>query len=246
MELLITVAVIALGGLVKGLSGFGYALISTSLLTMFMPAQEAIALMIIPLIAGNLELAAQTDRKELENCLRNFSGFLLFLVAGVTAGMFAISLLPSRLVKISVGLLALIFSASRTAFLGKHFGKAREFCFRLWEPLVGFFSGTVYGATNVGVLIVAYLESRGLDREKFVGTLAVAILGVSIYRIFLARATGLYSGTGRIVTSLGLAVPAVVAVWIGGELSDRISSETLEKLSVLLIAVIGAKLVLPF
>jgi uncharacterized membrane protein YfcA len=246
MEILIPVAIIALGGLIKGLSGFGYALISTSLLTMFMPAQEAIALMIIPLIAGNLELAVRTDKKELENCLRNFSDFLVFLAAGVTAGMLVITAIPSQPLKKSVGLIALTFAASKTSFFENHFERVREFCFRRWEPLVGFFSGTVYGATNVGVLVVAYLESRDLDREKFVGTLAVAILGISVYRIFLAQATGLYSGTDRIVLSLGLAVPAVAAVWTGGKLEEKASPETLEWLSVLLIAVIGAKLLLPF
>jgi uncharacterized membrane protein YfcA len=246
MDPLIPAAIIFLGGLVKGLNGFGYALVSTPLLAVLMPAQEAVALMIIPLIAGNLELALETDRKELENCIRNFSGFLLFLVAGVTVGMLAISKIPSGPLKTSVGLLALAFAASRTPFLSKEFEWLRELCFRTREPAIGFISGMVYGASNAGVLIVAYLKSRDMKRQKFVGTLAVAILGVSVYRVLLAQVTGLYTGTDRIILSLALAVPAVAAVWTGEKLSERFSSKILEQLSVLLIAVIGVKLVLPF
>jgi uncharacterized membrane protein YfcA len=246
MDPLIPAAIIFLGGLVKGLNGFGYALVSTPLLAVFIPAQEAVALMIIPLIAGNLELAIETDRKELENCIKNFSGFLLFLVAGVTVGMLAISKIPSGPLKTSVGLLALAFTASRTPFLSKGFERLRKLCFRTWEPAIGFISGIVYGASNVGVLIVAYLKSRDLDRQKFVGTLAVAILAVSVYRVLLAQVTGLYTGTDRIILSLALAVPAVAAVWTGEKLSERFTSKTLEQLSILLIAIIGVKLVLPF
>jgi uncharacterized membrane protein YfcA len=246
MDPLIPAAIIFLGGLVKGLNGFGYALVSTPLLAVFMPAQEAVALMIIPLIAGNLELALETDRKELENCIKNFSGFLVFLVAGVTAGMLAISKMPSGPLKISVGLLALAFAASRTSFFHKRFERFQKLCFRTWEPAIGFISGIVYGASNVGVLIVAYLKSRNLERERFVGTLAAAILAVSVYRVLLAQVTGLYTGTDRIVFSFALALPAAAAVWTGEKLSERLSSKILEQLSVLLIAAIGVKLVLPF
>jgi uncharacterized membrane protein YfcA len=246
MDPLLIAGIVFLGGLVKGLNGFGYALVSTSSLAVFMPAQEAVTVMIIPLIAGNLELALETDREELGNCVRNLSGFLLFLTAGVTAGMLTISLIPSRPLKVSVGLLALAFAASQASFLSKGFERLRELCFRTWEPAIGFISGIVYGASNAGVLLVAYLKSRDLDRQKFVGTLAVAILGVSVYRVLLAQATGLYTGTDRIILSVSLVVPALAAVWTGEKLSERFTSKTLEQLSIFLIALIGVKLVLPF
>ncbi|MFB6241896.1 MAG: sulfite exporter TauE/SafE family protein [Candidatus Nanosalina sp.] len=246
MELLLAASIIVLGGLVKGLNGFGYALVSTPLLAVFMPAQEAVALMIIPLIACNLELAAETDTEELKNCLDSFSSFLIFLTAGVTIGMLAISLIPSRALEVSVGLLALSFATSRIPALEPHFGKIRSFCFRAWEPVIGFFSGIVYGASNVGVLIVAYLKSRDLGRDKFVGVLAVAILGISVYRILLAHVTGIYTGTDMIVLSLILGLPALLSVKIGEMLSQRLPETLLERSSVLLIAAIGAKLLLPF
>lgn len=246
MEFWIPAAIIFLGGLVKGLNGFGYALISTSLLTTIMPAQRAIALMIIPLIAGNLELASGLNRKELENCMNAFSGFLIFLGIGVTVGMLTISIIPSRPLKTSVGITSLVFAGSQTNFLQKYFRSAKNFCLRTWTPLIGFFSGIVYGASNIAVLVVAYLEVKNLSREKFVGVLSVVILIFSIYRILLAQITGIYAGTENILLSLLLAVPSFIAVKTGDRISEKVSGEILQRLSVGLIAVIGLKLILPF
>lgn len=240
------IAIIFLGGLMKGLNGFGYALISTSLLTVIMPAQEAVALMIIPLIAGNLELASGINKKELENCLNAFSGFLLFLGIGVTVGMLTISMIPSRPLKVSVGFISLLFAASRLNFLQKYFLSAKNFCLKKWTPLIGFFSGMVYGASNIAVLVVAYLEAKNLSREKFVGVLSIVILVFSVYRVFLAHITGIYPGTENILFSLLLAIPAVLAVKTGEGLSEKISGEILQRLSTGLIALIGLKLILPF
>lgn len=246
MELLIPAAIVAMGGLIKGLNGFGYAVISTSLLATVLPAQEAVAVMILPLIAGNLELVAETGRKELENCLKNFSGFLLSLTAGVTLGMLTLSFIPSNVLKTGVGMVALLFAASRTPKTATVFEKLSDICFRTWEPIIGLLSGTVYGASNIAVPVVAYLESRNLSREKTVGALAIIILGISVYRVLLARYTGLYTGQEKLLLSLLLTLPALTSVWIGSKLSHRFPETYLEMFSTVMIAGIGLKLLLPF
>ena len=247
MELLISAtAIIFLGGLVKGLTGFGYALISTSLLTIFMPAQQAVAIMIIPLIAGNLEMILETDKKELLNCIKNFSTYILSLAAGTTLGMLLISSIPSRTLQITVGLTAVLYTASRTQLIGKKLKKIQEICFKTWEPVIGTTSGLIYGASNIGVPIITYLKSRDLSRQKFTGTLAAIILLLSIYRIILAQTTGIYSGNQNIILSLTLAIPSLISVRTGQIISERLKTENLEEITLILILVIGLKLVLPF
>lgn len=246
MEFLLPAAAVFVGGLIKGLTGFGYALVATSLLTTVLPPQKAVALMIIPLIAGNLELVFEVEKKELKNCMQNFSGYILSITVGVTVGMFAISIIPSRLLQVAVGILAILYSLYRTDIAQSHLKKFERICFNTWEPLIGILSGVVYGSSNIGVLIVAYLKSKDIGHRKFTGTLATIILAVSLYRILLAQVTGIYTGNEEILFSLTLSLPAVVSVKAGKALSGMFSRKLVEKVSLVLIFIIGTKLLLPF
>ena len=246
MELLIPLAVVSLGGIIKGLNGFGYAVVSTPLLAIFMPGQEAVALMIIPLIAGNFELVAETSREELERCLSNFSSLILSLSLGVTIGTLALRIIPSDIIKTSVGVIAILFAASKTPKISEFFTRLSEVCFKAWEPIIGFLSGLVYGSSNIGVPIVAYLESTNLSRERKISALAIIILGISVYRVLLAQYSGLYAGSEKLLLSAFMALPAILSVRIGTRFAQKVPDLYLERFSVLMIAAIGFKLVLPF
>lgn len=243
-QLLAITAIIILGGLIKGLNGFGYALVSTPLLGLLMPIEQAVALMIIPLLAANAELIFRIERKELVNCIENFSGLITSLLIGATVGMLLLNWIPTRPLEIAVGVTAVIFSASKSRFFHEKISKISEICFKSWEPAIGFFSGIVYGASNVAVTVVAYLNSRDLTQEKFTATLAAIILILSIYRIFLANVTGLYAGNEKFLLSLLLSAPALIAVKTGTEISDHLPQKFVEQLSLLTIAVIGLRLLL--
>ncbi|ELY31191.1 hypothetical protein C499_01905 [Halogeometricum borinquense DSM 11551] len=49
-------AIVAFGGFVTGLNGFGFAVIGTALLAFVMDPQTAVALMILPILAANTSL----------------------------------------------------------------------------------------------------------------------------------------------------------------------------------------------
>lgn len=246
MEILLPVMAVILGGIIKGLTGFGYALVSTSLLAVFIPAQQAVAVMIIPLMAGNLEIILETNFEKLRESLEKFSGYILYLLVGTGTGMFFISSIPSRLLQVIVGFIAVTFSVSRLGFMEESFQKLGKICFKAWKPVIGISSGLIYGSSNIGVPVVTYLKSRNLSIQEFTGTLAAIILILSIYRIIIAQVTGIYTANSQILVSMFLTVPAVFAVRSGRFFSGKLPSEKVEKISILLIAVIGLKLLLPF
>lgn len=47
---------------------------------------------------------------------------------------------------------------------------------------IGLSGGLVFGASNIGIPLVAYLDSLDLDRATFVGVVALIFLGVSTAR----------------------------------------------------------------
>ncbi|MFB6175173.1 MAG: sulfite exporter TauE/SafE family protein [Candidatus Nanohalobium sp.] len=244
MELLLILAAVALGGLIKGLNGFGYALVSTSLLTFYMPAQEAVALIIIPLIIANIELTAELDGKELKACLHRFKAYIATSFIGVAAGMLFIYYMPSLLLKKAVGLIVLGFVASRTRKISQVFSTAKNFCVEnpRIEPLLGLFSGLVFGSTNAGVPIVAYFEELQLPRQKFLSVMALTILGASVIRLGLAYYLGLYSGTNKLLLSVVLGIIGLTAVKIGDIAGQKTSDKVTQNISLLLLTVIGLRL----
>lgn len=244
MELLLLLAAVTLGGLIKGLNGFGYALVSTSLLTLVMPAQEAVALMIIPLIIANIELTAKLDIKELRTCLDRFKAYIAASFIGVALGMILIDYMPSLLLKKAVGLLVLGFVASRTQKISKIFSTAKTFCVEnpRIEPLLGLLSGLVFGSSNVGVPFVAYFKELELSREKFVSMIAVTVLASSLLRIGLATSLGLYKGKDAVLISAALGIPGLLAVKAGDRIGEKLPQKVTEKASLLLLLAIGLKL----
>ena len=54
--------ILFVGGLVTGVTGFGYALISTTTLAVVLDPQTAVVLMIIPVIIANIDLVGELER----------------------------------------------------------------------------------------------------------------------------------------------------------------------------------------
>lgn len=244
MEITLLIAAVTLGGLIKGLNGFGYALVSTSLLSIILPAQEAVALMIIPVIAANIEIVNKLSLKEIKAGLRRFKLYIAGTFTGVIAGMLLIDTIPSTLLKNAVGFLVLIFVASRIPKVSRIFSRLNRFCAEnpRIEPVLGVFSGVVFGSSNVGVLTVAYFRELDLTREKFVSLIALTILIASIMRIGLASYLGLYTGTEKILVSALLSVPGLISVKFGDMIGEKLPEKMTEKVSMILLIIIGLKL----
>jgi hypothetical protein len=105
----------------------------------------------------------------------------------------------------------------------------------------GLVSGAVFGVSNVGVQVIAYLESRDLDRRTFVGVVAMVFLGISSVRVGTALALGLLPGDA-LALSAGAAVPGVVGVAIGRRIRPGIPEGAQRAATLALLFAIGVRL----
>lgn len=248
MQFIIVVSVlgVALGGFSKGLNGFGNALIATIMISAVLPASEAVALVIPSLIASNIELLRELEINSLSSILRDFRYYILGLFVGVTVGTLGIDYMPSSYLKAAVGSFAVFYAASRSKIFSGLTLQLRSICFKSHETGVGLLTGIVYGSTNVALLAVSYLESRDLELRKFKGVLALLILGISVYRIFLASALGMFQGPEGLLLSIGLVFPTILGVKAGEILSKKVENDKLKNLSLALIALIGLRILTTF
>lgn len=239
-------AIVFVGGLVVGFSGFGYAVVSTATLAIVLPPAEAVTIMIIPLLAANVSLTRELDRERLQTCVSRFWPYVLAAILGTIVGMALLNVVPPALFSISLGLFTLVYVVTtRRSILPRELASTIDAAAMdtTWiQVLLGVVSGFVFGASNVGVQVVAYLDSVDVDRDVFVGVLALIFLGVSTVRVGLAAAFGLYGPGTLLWLSIGVAVVGLVGVSIGSRLRGTTTAATRSAVVAVLLTVIGIRL----
>jgi len=245
-ELAVIGIVVLVGGLITGVTGFGYAVFATATLASLFEPQTAVVLVIIPIVAANVSLVRELDRSGLRSCVRRFWPFVVAAAVGTVLGMLLLTRVPTAPLSVLLGALTLGYVLVAQPWVHLP-GERRLAAACLVETPattvgLGFLSGAVFGGTNVGVQVIAYLESLDLDHATFVGVVAMIFLGIGGIRIGAAWALGLYGSTGLVAVSAAAAVPGLVGVSAGRRLRPLISVAQRTAAVYVLLVVIGLRL----
>ena len=249
VELAATIAVVVgVAGAVNGVAGFGFAVVGTMVLASTLDPAAAVAFMIVPMFAVNVTLVGELTREELRMCGTRFAPLLVAALVGTVAGMALLDRLPEAPVRVLLGLVSLGFVATAQRAVPipdlSRMSSRETAETPLVMAAVGAVSGVLFGATNVGVQLVAYVRSFDLSHGLFVGVVALVFVGINGLRVAAAGALGFYPDAAFAIASVAAAVPAVGGVAVGKRLRDRVS-ERLRRGAVLgLLTVIGVRLVL--
>ncbi len=246
--LLAVAALVVVAGAINGIAGFGFAVVGTMALATAVEPSTAVVFMLLPILAVNVSLTRDLSTDDLRSCGRQFAPLLAATVAGTVVGMTLLDRLPEGPVRLGLGLITLGFVASRqrvvplpdvTAAIDPSVAEGRAAM-----TVVGLASGVLFGATNVGIQLVAYVRRFDLSHGLFVGVVALVFLGVNAVRVGVAGALGLYSDPTVGALSLAAMVPAAVGVAVGTRLRPRLSERLRRTLVLGLLSVIGVRLVL--
>ena len=227
VPLLAVAVVVFVAGAVNGIAGFGFALVSTLVLATTIDPATAVVFVIVPILAVNLRLAGELSGTEFSTCLRRFGPLVGAALVGTLSGMVVLDILPERPLRVLLGLVSLAFVVSVQEVVsvpGEQ--RARAGCF-VEHPVamagVGGVGGALFGGTNVGVQLVAYVRSCDLSHDLFVGVVALLFLSLNGLRVAAAGALGLYPDLTVAALSVAAAVPAVAGVAVGSRLRDIVS-----------------------
>lgn len=246
--LVVVFTLVFAGGLVTGITGFGQAIVSTATLATVLDPERAVTVMILPLLAANISLVRELDRGGLRGCIRRFWPYVLAAALGTLLGMALLGRIPTAVSSLALGAFTLFY-----VLLGQPWvsvpgtGRLARWCFDE-RPMrmagLGVLSGVVFGASNVAVQVVAFLDSRSLDRSTFVGALAMILVGVSIVRVGAAFTLGLYGTDGLFVVSAVAALPGLLGV-VAGQRTRALIPDRYQTAGVFaLLTVIGLRLTL--
>lgn len=243
--LIIVLISVSLGALIKGLTGFGFGILGTALLANFIPVQDAVTVMILPMLAVNIPLILEAKFSELRNCIENYSYFVFTGLTGAFVGVLIVEFLPVKILSIMVGTVAILYVYFKQSYFYRPETSISKCFTEKWynQSLIGILSGTVLGASNIGLLYVTYLDRLEVDRKTFAGIVSVVILLASVIRLSLSAGTGLYTFE-LLKISVVAAVIGFTVSKLGAKLTHRVPSNVLEDLTLCLILVVGLRIIL--
>jgi uncharacterized protein len=214
--------VAAIAVLITGISksGLGGALggLAVPLMAIWISPREAAAVMLPVLIvtdwAGIGAWRGKASWAELKLMMPASLG-------GIVLGTLAFGVMSNSVVKIAVGLIAVVFALDRVLRRNRPAQPAGP-----PKPLLAILSGTVSGFTSTlahagGPPVMAYLLNRQLPRETFVATTVYFFTLTNMAKLPTYVGLGIFSKTTLLASAMLL--PLVpVGVWIGLRLLARI------------------------
>ncbi len=237
--LLAALGIALAAGVIKGMVGFAMPMILISGLSSFVAPELALAGLILPTVATNLVQALRHGPKA---ALRSVQRFGVFLGAGLVALLISaqfVRVLPGHVMLLLIGVPVAVFAVIQ--LLGVQIRLATPS--RRIEAGVGAFAGLIGGMSGVwGPPTVLYLTALGTQKAE-----QVRVQGV-IYGLGAVALLGAHLGSGvlraeTLPFSAVLLPPALVGMWLGGRIQDRIDQVTFRKATLLVLTLAALNLV---
>lgn len=228
---------IAIGSLIKGMTGLGLPLIAVPAIASFTSVEEAVVLMIIPVLGSNLWLVV--SHRRFARLLKAHWPFLIAGFIGGIAGTFLLVAIDDRWLKlILAGWLALYL-------LQYGFGDALSFVFRARgaaSVLIGLAAGTIQGASGVSAHIVApYFHGRQTEPAAYAFLIAAAFLTFGSAQLAAASGSQLFDA-GRLILALLALLPTLFFTQIGIRWAGRVSDDVFRRVILALFILMEIKL----
>jgi len=226
------------GGAVKGTSGVGIPLVSLTLLSLFLPLADAVALLPVPMVAANLWQSFAGGH--FVPTLRRFWPLVLAMVAGTVAGANVLAGLDRSTLNLVVGTIVVLFCLNGFVHPTLRLAPRAERGAGVVAGAVGGFMGGL--SALFGPPIIVYFASLGLDRETFVGTISSIYLCCAVTLVVVFGSVGVMSG-GQFVESIVACAPLLLGVWAGQWLRGRIREAVFRKVLLVVLLAVGARLI---
>ncbi len=211
-------AAFLLGGVVKGTLGIGLPMVAVPLLSLFIPAVQAMVLMMMPVLLSNLWQA--WDSGDARGNLRRFAPMLVCLALTTLLTVPLTLSMSPRALNAAVAGVVLIAVLLLSLQLKLPVSAHNE---GWWSAGVGALSGVVGGVSSLtGPLVISYLVALKLPRETFVGAISIIYLfgGVPLYAAFAWH--GRVNLTELLLSTLAL-LPMALGLALGRRIRHRIS-----------------------
>jgi len=232
-------SVALLAGIIKGMVGFGMPMVLISGLSTFLAPEVALAGLIFPTVFSN---GFQAFRHGAGAAWSSLKRFRRFLIAGGVAMVISaqfVRWVPSNALLLMIGVPVAFFAL--TQLLGRPIRLSKPSA--KGEVAVGTVAGAIGGVSGVwGPPTVTYLTAIGTEKAE-----QIRVQGV-IYGLGAVLLTFAHIGSGVLnrdtaVLSAFVVVPALLGMWIGTAISDRIDQKIFQRLTLIILLLASFNLI---
>lgn len=209
-------------GLIKTTFGIGAGVFLTPLLSLIMSPKIAVALMApMMLITDISTLWLHWKKWDLKYIYILSPGFLV----GVLAGSYYLALASPSLTKVTIGIIAMIFSAyqiARIKFPSFFSTIDLSTATGVLISLIGGISSAI--AHSGGIIITIYLATKNLSKSSFVATLVGILFFSDVLKMITYTKLNLLSQP-LLISGLELTPALFLGSWLGSKAINKISDK---------------------
>lgn len=226
-----------MGGLVKGVLGFGMPLIALPLMVLVLPLPTAIALLVVPILTSNVQQIIMTGY--LGEVWRRFRVMIVIMPVVVLVGVQFLLSVDSRWLELILGVVILIISGISTVRPPELSRRAE----RVLTPLVGVAAGLIGGISSInGPVVAVYLVALRVTKDVFITTVAATFLITSVPLQTVLAFSGVL-GLSELALSALTVIPVTFGVWLGARLRNRLSQVVFRRVVLTVLVVISLSLI---
>lgn len=233
-------AVTLLASFVKGAVGFAMPMIMISGLTLFLPADQALAALIVPTLLANFWQAFRGGLPNVLDILREYRLYLVVVLVFIALSAQLVGVLPQPILFICVGLPITVFAASMLIGWVPRIAPRRRW---LADCLIGVVTGTSGGVSGVwGPPTVAYLAAIGAPKERAIRVQGVVYFAGAVVLLLAHLRSGVLNAQ-TVPLSVAMVVPMVLGMVLGQAVQDRLDQGLFRKVMLAVLIVVGINLV---
>lgn len=231
-ELMVAMTIVGIGGIISGLAGFGFGLVTVPILLMvYPPATVTVVASSLSLSNGWLILLSTWRTVQ----VRTLGALIPGATLGLILGTVLIRTLDSAVIKLIAGLVVILFALS--ILRGWRIDAIHH---PLAAPVAGVFSGTLGTSAGMsGPPVVLLFTTRAYDMQSFRGTITTYFTYVNALGITLLITQGI-AGREQLEIALHLLPMAIVGGFVGRRLVNYISQAQFRVITLMMLLVTGS------
>ena len=236
--MILSLGIALLAGIVKGVVGFAMPMILISGLSTFLPPQVALAALIVPtLVTNSMQALRQGPRAAAESVTR-FRPFLLAGLVALAVSSQLVAVLPMQVLLLAIGVPVTGFALVQLAGFQLVLSQRS----RVLDLGIGGFAGFIGGLSGVwGPPTVLYLTALGTEKREQMRVQGV-IYGLGAVALAVAHVASGVLNRDTVGLSIALVPSAVLGMWLGGLIQDRIDQRAFRRATLVVLIVAGLNL----
>lgn len=227
-------------GFVKGTTGFAMPMVIISLLGSFVPPEIALAALILPTLVSNIWQAFRQGFVAAFGSARKHVLYLALILPCIAIAAQFVRALPPQMLFLVMGTVVTIFALIQLLGWQPRLKGASK---HVASVFFGAIAGILGGLSGIwGPPTVMYLTTLSTPKYEQMRVQGV-VYGLGSIMLALAHAkSGVLSGVG-LQLSIGMVLPALVGLWVGFIVLDRVDQEFFRRMTLGVLVLAGLNLV---